>query len=260
MAICKTQALTLKTFDFRETSLIVNFYTRDFGKVSGLLKGIRTDPRKFASTLEPFSCNEIIFYRKRNDTLHLVSQCDLQENFNSLRNSIEKVTLASLMMELVDALVPVEDANADIFDLAMNCLKAMGETYDVDKIATIFKIKILALSGFKPHFDSCISCGGKVLGEAKFSVSLGGLICAGCFKKDVAARQIFRGTTATILHIERNDIVNNMRLGINPQINRELNGILRAFFDFHIEKRLKSQAVWDNLKEADKLIKSGAAD
>ncbi|MFA5116442.1 MAG: DNA repair protein RecO, partial [Candidatus Omnitrophota bacterium] len=181
MAICKTQALTLRTFDFRETSLIANFYTRDFGKVSGLLKGIRTDPRKFASTLEPFSSNEIIFYRKRNDTLHLVSQCDLNDNFIQLRGSIEKVTLASLMMELVDALVPVEDANTDIFDLAMNCLKAMCNTFDVDKIATIFKIKILALSGFKPHFDSCISCGGKVLGEAKFSISLGGLICAGCF-------------------------------------------------------------------------------
>ncbi len=260
MAINKTEAIVLKKRDFRETSLIVDFYTRDFGKVSGLLKGIRTEPQKFASNLEPFSFNEIILYEKWNSSLHLVSQCDLQENYLPLRGSIEKVALASMMMELIDALVAVEDANTDIFDLAMSCLKCMCESYDVDKIGTIFKIKLLALSGFKPHFDSCISCGGKVLGEAKFSISLGGLICASCFKKDMKARQIFRGTTATILHIERNDIANNMRLGINPQINRELNGILRAFFDFHIEKRLKSQAVWDNLKDAEKLVKSGAAE
>jgi len=246
MPIQKTEALTLKTFDFRETSLIVNFFTRDFGKISGLLKGIRTDPRKFASTLEPFSCNEIIFYQKK-EALHLVSQCDLKENFTPLRSSIEKVTLASMIMELIDALMPVEDKNPEVFELALSCLNAMCTSYDVDKITTIFKIKILALSGFKPHFDSCIGCGSRILGDAKFSVELGGLLCSRCFKKDYKARSIFRGTTATILHIERNDITNNMRLGINPQINRELNGILRSFFNFHIEKKLKTQDVWDKL-------------
>ena len=63
MAIIKTEAIVLKTFDFRETSLIAHFFTKDHGRVNGILKGIRKDPRKFASTLEPFSSNEIVFYQ-----------------------------------------------------------------------------------------------------------------------------------------------------------------------------------------------------
>ncbi|MFC1646577.1 DNA repair protein RecO, partial [Candidatus Omnitrophota bacterium] len=47
--ICRDEAIVLKTRDFRETSRIAVFYSKKSGKVSGLLKGIRKDPRKFAS-------------------------------------------------------------------------------------------------------------------------------------------------------------------------------------------------------------------
>jgi len=64
MSIEKAQALVLRKRDFRETSLIVDFYSREFGKISGLLKGVRSDPGKFGSNLEFFSLNEFVFYRK----------------------------------------------------------------------------------------------------------------------------------------------------------------------------------------------------
>ena len=98
MAIHKTESIVLRKRDFRETSLIVDFYTRDFCKLSGLLKGIRTDPNKFASTLEPFTLCEIIFYEKRNSDLHLVSQAYTRNNFDPIRQSITKVGTASFMM------------------------------------------------------------------------------------------------------------------------------------------------------------------
>lgn len=247
MSLYKTEAIVLNRYDFRETSIIANFYTLDFGKISGLLKGIRKEPEKFAATLEPFSYNELIFYKKRGSALHLVSQCDLKDNFNSLRQDMIKVSIASLMMELLDAVMSGEDKNKDIFDLALASLKELEISNHPDKIMTIFKIKILALSGFKPHLDSCVSCSTKILGEARFSLVLGGLLCAKCAKKDAGARSIFRGTVATILHIERNDFRSNLNLGINPQIKKELDSLLNAFLNFHLEKDFKSQRVLNNL-------------
>jgi len=157
MSIHRSEAIVLGRRDFRETSLLVNFYTRDFGKISGLLKGIRIDSTKFASTLEPFSYNDIIFYEHRNSALHLVSACDLRDNFNSLRQNIVKVAQASIMAELIAVLMPPEDKNEQVFDLALDSLRELEVTNNPDKIATIFKIKLLALSGLKPHFDSCVS-------------------------------------------------------------------------------------------------------
>jgi len=243
MPIHKTEAIVLNKRDFRETSLIIDFYTRDFGKIGGLLKGIRTEPGKFASNLDTFSFNEIVFYHKRDAGLHLVTQCDLKDSFERVRGSIDKIAAASFMMELINAVMQAEDRNGEVFDLALNCLNELKVSSFPDKILTIFKIKMLTLSGFKPHFDSCIACDEKILGQAKFSLSLGGLLCEKCQRRDLASRGIFRGTIATILHIERSEFKTALNLGMNPQIKKELEIILNAFLNFHLERELKSQKV-----------------
>ncbi|MEI6831182.1 MAG: DNA repair protein RecO [Candidatus Omnitrophota bacterium] len=248
MSIDKAQGLLLIRRDFRETSIIAEFFTKEFGKISGLLKGIRTQPEKFASNLEPFSLNEIIFYRKTHSSLHLISQADKLDNFTRIRQSLEKTTMASFMMELVASVMQPEDINEEIFNLSLSSLKELETNYNPNKITTIFKIKMLALSGFKPHFDSCVCCLDKIMGQSKFSLALGGLLCPRCMQKDPTARAIFRGTVATILHIERNDFRTSLNLGLNPMIKKELDLILNAFLNFHLGKELKSQKLLDKLE------------
>ncbi|MDD3087170.1 MAG: DNA repair protein RecO [Candidatus Omnitrophica bacterium] len=250
MSIHKTEAIVLRRRDFRETSIIVDFYTRDFGKINGILKGIRLEPDKFASTVEVSSYNDIIFYKKSQSSLFLISACDLKDKFFNIRNNISKAGISAFMMELISAVMQPEDKNEDIFNLALNALKELETTGNPDKIATIFKIKMLSLSGFKPHFDSCVYCSSRIMGQSKFSLSMGGLLCPSCFFKDSSARSIFRGTIASILHIERNDFKTNLNLGLNPQIKRELDAILNAFLNFHLERELKSQRVMNKLAMA----------
>ena len=247
MSIHKAEALVIGRRDFRETSLIVNFYTREFGKLSGILKGIRKEPEKFASPVETFSCNDIVFYKKRDTSLHLVSQCDLKYDFHPLRNNLPRMTASSVMVELVNSLMLEEDKNEEVFDLTVQSLKELETNPNPEKIVTIFKIKMLSISGFKPHFDSCVSCNSRIIGESKFSLSMGGLICPGCYNKDIKARSIFRGTIASILHIQKNDFKTNLNLGLNPQIKRELDGILTAFLNFHLGKELWSEKVMNRI-------------
>lgn len=251
MSIDKAEAIVLRRRDFRETSIIVDFYTREFGKVNGLLKGIRKEPAKFASAVESFSVNEIVFYRKRNSSLHLVSQCDLKEDFTAIRQDMIRATMATLLMELVAMVMPLEDKNEEIFDLALSALRELDAGPHPEKVMIICKIKILSLSGFKPHFDSCVFCGDKILSQSKFSLSSGGLLCLKCSQRDSGARQIFRGTIATILHIERNSFRSNLNLGLNPQVKKELNMVLNAFLNFHLEKELKSERVLNRIRAID---------
>jgi len=248
MSIDRAQGLVLSKRDLRETSLIVEFYTRQFGKVCGVLKGIRTDPKKFASNLEPFSLNEIIFYRKIHSSVHLVSQADKQEDFTRIRQNIARSTTAAFMMEMIGSVMQLEDKNEEVFNLALAALKELETNYNPEKIATIFKIKMLNLSGFKPHFDSCVSCLDKIMGQSKFSLGLGGLLCPRCMPKDASARSIFRGTIATVLHIEKNSFCASLNLGMNPQIKKELELILNAFLNFHLGRELKSQKVINKLE------------
>jgi DNA repair protein RecO (recombination protein O) len=148
-----------------------------------------------------------------------------------------------------------EDSNEEIFNLVLMCLEELQNTNNAEKITTIFKIKTLSLSGFKPEFDSCVSCAVKINGPSKFSLMLGGLLCPKCANKDFKARSIFRGTIASILYIEKNDFRANLNLGMNQDIKKELDIILNAFLYFHLEKELKSQKVLERLENHIPIIK-----
>jgi DNA repair protein RecO (recombination protein O) len=247
MAIVKSESIVLRRRDLRETSLLVTFFTRDFGKITGELKGIRADQKKFASTVEIFSHNDIIFYESRHSSVHLVSHCDQKDNFTPLRHNIAKAAAAQLICELVDLVMPQEDKNPLVFDWTLDVLRQLVKAENPDKLLTIFKIKMLTLSGFKPYLDSCVSCDSSMPQQPRFSLSMGGLLCPRCASKDPGARSIFRGTIATILHIEKNDLKNNLTLGMNPQIKKELELVLNAFLNFHLGRTLKSQSVIQTL-------------
>jgi len=238
--IVKTEGIVLKSFDFRETSRIATFLTRDFGKVKGVLKGIRKDPRKFHSSIDNFSLNEIVYYQYRNSDIHLISHCDMKDFYTGLRQDLERMTAASYATELIDNLMPVEEQNIEIYDLMKSFLKSLQTTPDVSKLVQTFQIKILSLSGFKPHLETCVSCSNMVSQSPRFSLRLGGLLCGGCQDSVGEATPISLGAVASILHIQKNNWDAALRLGMQPFIKNELKYVLNHFLVFHLERHLRS--------------------
>ncbi|MBL7081113.1 MAG: DNA repair protein RecO [Candidatus Omnitrophica bacterium] len=237
MPLYKSEAVILNTKNFRQTSVIIDFYTRDFGRINGILKGARELPPKFGSNLDLLTFNEIIFYKSRTSSLHLVSQCDLRKDYPVLKKDIKKLKKAYRVVELLNLLTCAEDKNEAVFQLLVSSLDVMEneKLRDLEKYLLIFKIKLLDLVGFRPHLDSCICCNDKIRGNAKFSLKLGGLICERCRLRDYQARNIFRGSIASILYIERNNFESALRLGMNWEIKKELERIVNAFLEFHVK-------------------------
>ena len=120
--ILQTEGIVLKNFDFRETSKIAVFFTQEYGQVKGVLKGIRKDHRKFGSNVDKFSVNDIVYYQYRNSDLHLISQCDLKAFFFPIRSDIKKTMAANYVLELVDAIIPVQEPNKVVYLLMMDYL------------------------------------------------------------------------------------------------------------------------------------------
>ena len=247
--ILKSEAIVLKSFDFRETSRIVTFFTKDYGKVKGILKGIRKDPKKFGSQADKFSVNDIVYYQHRNSDLHLVSQCDLRVYFFGIRKDLKKTLAASYILELVDCIMPPEEKNGEVYTLMNDYLMSLEGALDTGKLVHMFQVKILLYSGFKPHLDSCLECRKKIVGQtlyrdctgqARFSLNQGGLICSQCESVDHNATLISPGAVASILHIERSDWPQCLRLTLSEPVKKELKYVLNNFLVFHLERRLKT--------------------
>lgn len=238
--IITTEGIVLKSFDFRETSQIATLFSKDRGKVSGILKGIRTDPRKFGSALDKFSLNVFVYYKYSRTDLHLISQCDLKQFYYPIRQDYRRNLAANYAVELIDIVMPQEQSNEDIYQVLLRYLEALEDAKDIDKLVHIFQIKILVLSGFQPHLDSCVRTGQMIKGKARFDLRSGGLVSMDYPLEDEDCVVISQGTIASLLYIEQNNWEKCSRLSLTQQVKKELKYVLNNFLVFHLERKIKS--------------------
>ena len=79
--LTKTEAIVIRSMKYGDSSKIVTFYTRQFGKLKGIAKAARRSNNKFGSSLEPLSHVMLVVYKKDHRDLHLISQCDSIQSF-----------------------------------------------------------------------------------------------------------------------------------------------------------------------------------
>jgi DNA repair protein RecO (recombination protein O) len=241
MAIQKTEGILLRRQDLRETSLILTFYTRDFGKIKGIVRGVRGPQSTCGGgNLEIFALDEVVFYERRRSDIFTVSQCDLIEFFAPVRESLEKLAYAAYLVELLDSVTALGDKNTEAFDLLLNSLRLLSGDCSTKRVVRIFEIKLLHLLGLMPTLEACVNCNGAVDANSRFSFRHGGLICKKCFKSDIYARPILQGTVNFIEHIRSLSFERVARVKVASEVGHELERILRKFLDFHIERRLKT--------------------
>ena len=243
MGINKTEAIVLNARELRETSLIATFYTKDFGKISGVIKGVRgARAQYFGGALEPFAHDAIVFYEKKASGLFLVSQCELINFFWALRGDLERLAYASYLVELLDSATPIGEKSGEIFALLARSLELLCGSASPRRVARIFEIMLLKRQGMMPELERCVVCGGKVEGEGRFNLKLGGLVCGPCASSSGAAIPILRGTREFMRHIASSDFDRASRIKVAKEVGREVEVILRKFIDYHIERRLNTVA------------------
>lgn len=244
MAIQKTDGILLRRQDLRETSLIVTFFTRDFGKIKGIVRGVR-GPRSACggANLEPFALDGLVFYERKKTDIFTISQCDLIDYFSPIRDSLVRLSYAMYLVELMDSVTALSDKNIEAFDLLLDSLKLLAagdKECSARRVGRIFEIRLLHLLGIMPSLESCANCGGRSEITARFSIRNGGLLCKKCLSADREARPILVGTVKFIEHIRSLPFDRVARIKVASEVGHELERLLRRFLDFHIERRLKT--------------------
>lgn len=250
MPIQKSEAIILRSMPLRETSLVLTFYTKDFGKIKGIVRGVRGPHAQYGGgSLELFAHDEIVFYDRKKSDIFTISQCDLIDFFNPIRQSLERLAYAGYIAELLDSVTTLGDTNEEVYNLLLNSLKLLSGEASSRRVARIFEIKLLGLLGLMPTLGSCVNCGAKIDASARFSVAQGGLVCKKCVDTDKNAVPIMLGTAKFIEHIRTLPFEKVARVKVANAVGKELESVLRKFLDHHIERRLKSLAF---LKEIEK--------
>ncbi|MCQ9206818.1 MAG: DNA repair protein RecO [Omnitrophica bacterium] len=241
MPIQKTRGFILQRVDIRETSVALHVYTRDFGKIKLISKGVRSPEHRFVSAYELFALDEIVFYEKKKRDYFLLSQCELLEYFHGIRATLPRISYASYFVELLNFVTQPGEKNEALYELLRNSLTLLSGTASPKRVARIFEIKLLSILGHMPRLKSCASCGKKPENQrTRFSLVRGGVLCENCFGSDKRALPVLAGTVNFISHIESLPFDKITHIKVAKGVGLEVERLLGSFINYHLNVKLKS--------------------
>lgn len=238
----KTDALIIRLADFSNTSRVVTFFTREFGKVSAVAKGGKRLKGPFESSLDLLAEVGIVFLRKSSAALDILTEARLTKRFRPNPTSLESFYAGCYVAELLAGLTEDYDPHPALFDAARSALVEFSGGADYRLPLLRFELALLRENGQLPTFDECIHCGGpiEVGGRYSFWVSQGGLLCPACQKQEYATHQVQAGTVALLRRLAEASDEAARRVSASPQQLREMRHTLTAAISGILGRRPKS--------------------
>jgi DNA repair protein RecO (recombination protein O) len=172
-------AVVLRTYKSGEADRVVVLWTRHYGKVRVLAKGIRKATTRLGGNLETLAYVNVDLVKTRGE-FYIARHVSHRERLTTLRSSYARINAGYAVVEVMDAIPSDDVADEDIFDLLTRVLLALDdETYDPMLVSSSFYFKLLALDGSGPVVDVCVNCGRDVALVA-FDAEVGGTLCGDC--------------------------------------------------------------------------------
>ncbi len=247
MAIRKTDAIVLKTMPFRSSSLIVTLFSRDYGKIRGLAKGVRLERETRGALYELCTRLEVVYYEKTRSDLHLLTEGFLEESYEPMRTQLESIAYASYFCELVDETTEVHDAHPQLFELLDFAFRYLS-SIPAERVARLFEIKLLREIGWLPYLDNCVQCSQGGLESGYFSARQGALICPKCAGGFPDARPLQREALAAMRYYAGHELEDCLRHGMGSQTEAELKVFMGRFFAERLLRPLKSKQFIEKIK------------
>lgn len=237
----RTEGVILRRRDYGESDRILVIFTRKMGRISGIAKGSRKPSSKIAGHLELFMRSSFLISKGRN--LHLITQAEVIQSYDSLRQELKGIGQGSYIVELVDAVTYEEGSNLKLYDLLITTLDALDSGQDPAIITHYFELHLLGLVGFQPEFFICVECGEEIVDQDQYiSGELGGVVCPTCIHKvgGVDIRAVPARILKYLRHFQRSSLQELIPLEISRDVKEGLEDLTHYYLTHTLEKHLNS--------------------
>lgn len=245
-----SHAIVLQTIDYGESDRIVSLYTRDFGRIRGIAKGAKRSRKRFGSSLEPFTHNEIFFVDKDSHGLVRLERCAIIRAFPEIALQIKKVVYGNYCIELVDTLTPEKEKHPEIFSLLLFFIELLRQDSFREELMRLFELRLFSLLGYQPQFMQCVACAEKFGIEKayRFSIKRGGIVCSRCQQQFHDLLPLSNGTIRIFQQAQNLELLKLGRIFFSPAEHEEGKLIFGRFLEYHIGKRPKSLEIMGQLQ------------
>lgn len=144
MRTYKTEALILKRLNYGEADRILTIFSKHYGKVTIIAKGVRKIISKRGPNIESFNKVELSLYTGKN--LDGVSEAKTINSFSNIRKNLRNIESAFQMCELVDLLTRDQQESRGVFNLLIEYFTKLNRDGKIN--LQEFKTILLKMLGF----------------------------------------------------------------------------------------------------------------
>lgn len=228
MALYKTQAVVVGRRALGESDRLVEFYTRDFGKLRGVARGARRPRSRFGSALEPFTLGELVFFDTGRSELVSVDHFDILQPFVGVREHLERLGRGAWAVECVVRLSADRDPHQALFRLLVRALRALEASPRPAWVSICFAMRAVDLLGHRPRIDRCASCGRpSPFPQGALDVTVGGLVCGRC-GPGADAIPLSTAAVGTLKRFRELRWEEALRLPLAPALAAEVSGVIEG--------------------------------
>jgi DNA repair protein RecO (recombination protein O) len=149
MSVELQPAYILHTRPYRDTSMLVDFFTPAYGRVTAVARGVRSRKAPKRNLLNPFTRLLISFQGKTD--LKLLTHFETDGTHFTL--TAKHLFSGFYLNELVVRLLPELDAHQNIYMLYEQSLQLLNTQHDLEPVLRDFEFQLLSDLGYGIHFE-----------------------------------------------------------------------------------------------------------
>lgn len=219
-------AFILQHKKYRETSLIIDVLTKEFGVVSILARGVRKKKSNLAGLLLPFTALKISYIGKSD--LKILTHAELED---SLSFNLKGLSLycGFYVNELIYLFLHKYDPYPEVYTIYYRCLLLLSDSsIEIEEVLRFFELDLM----------ECIGYGIQLSYDNQESTAV-----------HSQAKYLFRGGLGVVEHLDgyvcgETLLALDARSALNKQALYEAKQLMRQVIDFQLQgKKLKSRLV-----------------
>ena len=204
--IVKSRAVVLREVRYRDQSKIVTLYTREFGRLTAVLKGARNPKSRLSGIVTAGNVIDTVLYRRPEREIQFLSDASLVSCPMTAEADIGRFGVLYSIIDLVRRSTEHGGPSHSLFALLESTLLELNrEGASCRRLHAWFLLRFISLEGFAPELSRCVIGGGELRPERKgeellFVMSPGGLAARDAARPDGEGVRLLPLSAALLLH------------------------------------------------------------
>jgi DNA repair protein RecO (recombination protein O) len=243
----RAEAIVLRTVDLGEADRILVLFTRHFGKVHVVAKGIRRATSRMAGHAEPLT--HATYQLARGRELDVLTGAEARAIYPALREDLGRIAAGWYCAELTDRFTVEHAPAAPLFDLLETALRHLDAGYAPGLVCRWFDLHLLDRSGFRPELVDCVSCRQPLVEqENAWSAATGGALCASCSRRTAMGMTLTVRALKSLRYLLQSDFAGAARLRVDTLLAAELERHMRLFVQHVIDREVTAARLIDEIR------------